>query len=505
MRKWGHLCLLAICAMCIVGVASIIRPQALFGGRDTPTNSRQDRRRQATKSSSPATTAWASGADLDWRGKVVLSELNATLYAFGMTVLENATRVQGPYSTILHQSLEFQGFLEDADVTESRRAQTLEERFPVGDGTLDRMKAEYIEAVTSSSWWQLKEGGCTVRFASGRVSRGHLRLKHPLQTFNRPYQRYNTQVLTFECVVHVRQYLCNDTSSIRVDELTLDWPLARERAVFTDLQLPCVTVRKPDDAINTVAMCLPPLSKDFPFRRLVEYVAYHSSLGVTGFHFFSRYPATSERIRALFEQAPHRRLGSYTVTEASFCEHDAPALFERYWYYEHLLWLNFCSRRMASNATWATNLEMDEYLVQPAAGEFDKPGGKPQIGDFYGELARSTGKEIFVLRGPHVACDGSEQFLTQCSYLRNLTGRAEAQPLRPKGLYRPQTFEYVEFHVVHPESKRHVVAEMPALIHYLDGSMQRSTREGLANSKQRVETLTSYTSHHAVVNAIVGR
>lgn len=498
MRNWklSHKFLIAICAICSLAIISAIKPRALFSDREVFwADLEDDQRPLAATQSTLRTTTWASGTDLNWRGKVVMPELEATLHTFGMTVLENATRVEGPYSTVLHQSLEFQGFLEDFAVSESRRARTLEERFPVGDGTLNHMKPEYIEAVTSSSWWQLKEGSCTVRLANGRVSRGFLRLKYLPQTFNRPYQRYNTQVLTFECIVHVRQYLCNETSSIRLDEIKLDWPDARERAVFTDVQVPCVTVKKPDQTNNTVAMCLPPLSKDFPFRRLVEFTAYHSSLGVKSFHFFSRYAKTSECIRRIFEQAP--QLGSYTITESSFSDHGVPELFERYWYYEHLLWLNFCSRNMAKDATWVANLEMDEYLVDPGSSARAR-----SIGSWYGELAGSTGKDIFVLRGPHVACDGSERFLTQCAYLRNLTGRPEPQPLRPKSVFRPQSFEYVEFHVVHPESKRYTISETPALIHYLDGSLQRSTREGLANSKERVHTLTSYTLHHNVVDSI---
>lgn len=445
------------------------------------------------------TTTHASGADLDWRGKAVLPELDASLYMFGMAVMENATRVGGPYSTILHQSLEFQGFLEDSAVGESRRARTLEERFPVGDGTLDHMNPEYIEAVTSSSWWQLRNGTCTVTLANGRVSRGYLRLKYPVPTFGRPYQRYNTQVLTFECMMHVRQYLCNGTNSIRIDEARLDWPVARERAILTNLQVPCVTVQHQKDRTskNTVAMCLPPLSKDYSPRRLVEFMAYHRSLGVTSFHFFSRYARTSQLVRSIFDQAPH--LGPYTVTNSSFSEHGAPELFERYWYYEHLLWLNFCARHLARNATWVTNLEMDEYLVAPAATPNNRTWS---VGDVYEELARSTGKDIFLLLGPHVACDGSEKFLTQCAYVRNLTGKPGAQPMRPKSVFRPQTFEYAEFHVVHPERNRKTFPHVPALIHYFDGSSQRSTPEQLLGSKERFHTLTSYTAHHVMVDAV---
>lgn len=434
-------------------------------------------------------TTCATGTDLNWRGRAVLPELDATLYMFGLVALEDASSMQ--------QSLEFQGFLEDFIVTESRRAHMLEERFPVGDGTLEPIRGVLVEAVTSSSWWQLKEGICTVTLANGRVSKGHLRLKHPV-SFGRPYKRHNTHVLTFECAAHFRQYLCNETGLQRVAELDLTWPVAGSRAVFTDVDIPCASAQMPELKDNTVAMCLPPLSKDFQPGRLLEFTAYHSSLGVKYFHFFSKYAHTTDMIRKMFDQAPS--LGTHTITESSFSEHGQPEVFEYYWYYEHLLWINFCARNLARNATWVTNVEMDEYLVVPAS--HNRSVNSRPLGSFYSDLLGSSDKDILVIQGPHVACDGSERFVTHCTYLRNMTGRAGPQPLRPKSVFRPQTFEYAGFHGVYPDKSHQHVLDFPTLVHFVDGSSQRTPNGTLAISKERFDVLLPYTEHHDMMNSM---
>lgn len=374
----------------------------------------------------------------DWRGKVVFNGLGATLH-LSAPVIQESMNLSKEESKGTENNTYFtlNGFVEDFTVTDARIHNRLEFVLPNS-----YQNPSVLEAQLSPIWSLLGSGICTITFQDGSFMKNTISTHH-MDRYKEPYASGNQQVILFETTFSARINHCTNTTLI-IANVSLSWQYGFSN--FVDVPISCPSVSQ-----NKVAMCLPPVTQDFPMNRLVEFFAYHSLLGVKNFYIFSRYRETTERLQQI---SAHKSIGNIHITSLGFCS-NVGSTFENYWYYEHLLWINHCARVLARSSKWVSILEFDEYLVNEENIE---------LADLISQL--SEGHTSLSMHGPNIMCRGNEYFLTDCIKVKNDSGRS-------KPIFSPNSFSYTNFHNTFPSTffpKR----RKTLLVHFRDGVKQRS-------------------------------